>query len=425
MQNQEPVPFTGYQKFVVFILAITQFTVILDFMVMSPLGDMLMKSLNLKPSAFGFAVSAYAFSAGISGLLTAGFADKFDRKKLLLFFYLGFIAGTIFCGLAHTYAVLMAARIITGLFGGVIGSISMAIITDLFALQQRGRVMGFVQMGFGGSQVLGIPIGLYLANAWGWEAPFWMVASLSIIIATLIAVKLKPVVQHLTVQKDKSVYKHFLHTVAKADYRIGFASTALLSIGGFMMMPFGTAFAVNNLGLTNEQLPSLFMVSGISTLVIMPVVGKLSDKIDKFKIFIAASVWTMIMCVVYTNLGVTPLLLVMVFNILMMMGVMSRMIPSSALTSAIPDMSDRGAFMSINASLQQIAGGVAAAVGGMIVTQQSKGSPLLHYDTVGYVVVGISILSILLMSRVDKLIKRKADSSKVIIPEEVSVSEGF
>jgi predicted MFS family arabinose efflux permease len=419
MQNQEPVPFTGYQKFVIFILAITQFTVILDFMVMSPLGDMLMKSLNLKPSAFGFAVSAYAFSAGISGLLTAGFADKFDRKKLLLFFYLGFIAGTIFCGLAHTYAVLMAARIITGLFGGVIGSISMAIITDLFALQQRGRVMGFIQMGFGGSQVLGIPIGLYLANAWGWEAPFWMVASLSIIIAALIAVKLKPVVQHLTVQKDKSVYKHFLHTVAKADYRIGFASTALLSIGGFMMMPFGTAFAVNNLGLTNEQLPSLFMVSGISTLVIMPVVGKLSDKIDKFKIFIAASVWTMIMCVVYTNLGVTPLLLVMVFNILMMMGVMSRMIPSSALTSAIPDMSDRGAFMSINASLQQIAGGVAAAVGGMIVTQKSKGSPLLHYDTVGYVVVGISILSILLMSRVDKLIKRKADSSKAaVIPEE-------
>ncbi len=142
MENkQSVVPFTGYQKFVIFILAITQFTVILDFMVMSPLGDMLMKSLNLKPSAFGVAVSAYAFSAGISGLLTAGFADKFDRKKLLLFFYIGFIVGTIFCGMAHSYAALVAARIITGLFGGVIGSISMAIITDIFALQQRGRVM--------------------------------------------------------------------------------------------------------------------------------------------------------------------------------------------------------------------------------------------------------------------------------------------
>src|SRR3984893_6808916 len=145
-------PFSHYQKFAIFILAITQFTVILDFMVMSPLGDILMKSLNLKPSHFGFAVSAYAFSAGISGLLTAGFADRFDRKKLLLFFYIGFIAGTLFCSLATNYPML------TGLFGGVIGSISLAIVADLFPLNQRGRAMGFIQMGFGASQVLGIPI---------------------------------------------------------------------------------------------------------------------------------------------------------------------------------------------------------------------------------------------------------------------------
>lgn len=425
MNNQQPVPFTGYQKFVIFLLAITQFTVILDFMVMSPLGDMLMKSLNLKPSAFGIAVSAYAFSAGISGLLTAGFADKFDRKKLLLFFYLGFIAGTIFCGLAQSYAVLVAARIITGLFGGVIGSISMAIITDLFALQQRGRVMGFIQMGFGGSQVLGVPIGLYLANSWGWEAPFWLVAALSISIAILIAAKLQPVAQHLLVQTDKSAFKHLLHTFSKSNYRIGFAATALLSIGGFMMMPFGSAFAINNLGLTNQQLPLLFMVSGVCSLVIMPVVGKLSDKIDKFKIFAAASVWTMIMCVVYTNLGITPFILVIALNILMMMGIMSRMIPSSALTSAIPEMADRGAFMSINASLQQIAGGVAAAAAGMIVTQQSKGSPLQHYNTVGYVIVVISILSIFLMSRVSNLTKSKTESGKAIIPEEAAIHEAI
>ena len=425
MNNQQPVPFTGYQKLVIFLLAITQFTVILDFMVMSPLGDMLMKSLNLKPSAFGIAVSAYAFSAGISGLLTAGFADKFDRKKLLLFFYLGFIAGTIFCGLAQSYAVLVTARIITGLFGGVIGSISMAIITDLFALQQRGRVMGFIQMGFGGSQVLGVPIGLYLANSWGWEAPFWMVAALSISIAILIAAKLQPVAQHLLVQTDKSAFKHLLHTFSKSNYRIGFAATALLSIGGFMMMPFGSAFAINNLGLTNQQLPLLFMVSGVCSLVIMPVVGKLSDKIDKFKIFAAASVWTMIMCVVYTNLGITPFILVIALNILMMMGIMSRMIPSSALTSAIPEMADRGAFMSINASLQQIAGGVAAAAAGMIVTQQSKGSPLQHYNTVGYVIVVISILSIFLMSRVSNLTKSKTESGKAIIPEEAAIHEAI
>ena len=424
MDNQQPVAFTGYQKLIIFLLSITQFTVILDFMVMSPLGDILMKSLNLKPSAFGIAVSAYAFSAGISGLLTAGFADKFDRKKLLLFFYLGFIAGTVFCGLAQSYAVLVAARIITGLFGGVIGSISMAIITDLFALQQRGRVMGFVQMGFGASQVLGVPIGLYLANAWGWEAPFWMVALLSISIATLMAIKMKPVVAHLLIKTEKTAFKHLLHTVTKSNYRVGFAATALLSIGGFMMMPFGSAFAINNLGLTNGQLPVLFMISGLSALVIMPVVGKLSDKVSKFKIFTIATVWMMLMCVLYTNLGVTAFPLVIFYNILMMMGVMSRMIPSSALTSAIPDMADRGAFMSINSSLQQIAGGVAAAVAGMIVTQPGKGAPLQHYNIVGYVIVAISIIAILLMRRVDNLTKKKAEGGKSLVPDEVVILEG-
>ncbi|WP_418123441.1 MFS transporter [Chryseobacterium sp. PTM-20240506] len=420
--EQQPLPFTGYQKFVIFILAITQFTVILDFMVMSPLGDMLMKSLSLKPSAFGFAVSAYAFSAGVSGLLTAGFADRFDRKKLLLFFYIGFIIGTIFCGMAQSYAALVAARIITGLFGGVIGSISMAIITDLFVLQQRGRVMGFIQMGFGGSQVLGVPIGLYLANKWGWEAPFWMVAALSVVIAVLIFLKLQPVNKHLSVQRDKSAFQHLWHTIAKSNYRVGFAATALLSIGGFMMMPFGSAFAVNNLGLTNEQLPMLFMVSGVSSLVIMPLIGKLSDKVDKFKIFAIASVWMMGMCVLYTNLSVTPLWLVMIFNILMMIGIMSRMIPSSALTSAIPDLQDRGAFMSINSSLQQIAGGISAAVAGVIVTQESKGAPLEHYNIVGYVIVAISILGIFLMWRVDNLAKKKT-VDKAPIEEPVPLSE--
>jgi predicted MFS family arabinose efflux permease len=424
MQDQQPVPFTGYQKFVIFILAITQFTVILDFMVMSPLGDMLMKSLNLKPSAFGIAVSAYAFSAGISGLLTAGFADRFDRKKLLMFFYIGFIGGTIFCGLAHTYVVLVAARIITGLFGGVIGSISMAIITDLFALQQRGRVMGFIQMGFGGSQVLGVPIGLYLANAWGWEAPFWLVAGLSIAIAVLIAVKLQPVTAHLSIQNDRSAFKHLWHTLSKANYRVGFTATALLSIGGFMMMPFGSAFAINNLGLTNKQLPMLFMVSGISSLLIMPMIGRLSDKADKYKVFAVASVWMMIMCVVYTNLGVTPLILVMAFNILMMMGIMSRIIPSSALTSAIPVMEDRGAFMSINSSLQQIAGGVAAAVAGMIVMQKGKGMPLENYNIVGYVIVVISIISLFLMWRVNNLTKNKMESKDAAALPDEALSHG-
>jgi len=418
-EKQTSVPFTGYQKFAIFALAITMFTVVLDFMVMSPLGDILMKSLNIKPAHFGLAVSAYAFSAGISGLLTAGFADRYDRKKLLLFFYTGFIAGTLLCGVANTYPLLVGARIITGLFGGVIGSISMAIVADLFDLQHRGRVMGFMQMGFGASQVLGIPIGLYLANLWGWHAPFLWVGIMAIIVAILIAIKLKPLTKHLTVQQDRSAFKHLMHTLSKKDYRIGFSATALLSIGGFMMMPFGSAFAINNLHITQHQLPLLFMVAGLSTLIVMPMIGKLSDRVDKFKIFVAASVWMAAVVIIYTNLTVTPLWLVMVFNVLMMCGIMSRMVPSSALITAVPVLQDRGAFMSINSSLQQIAGGIAAAFAGLIVVQKDKFSPLEHYNTLGYIIVCISAVSAFLLYRVSKLVKTRAKQTRAQKEEQV------
>lgn len=418
--TNQTIPLTGYQKFAIFILAITQFTVILDFMVMSPLGDILMKSMQLKPAHFGLVVSAYAFSAGISGLLTAGFADKFDRKKLLLFFYIGFILGTVLCGLVTSYPLLVAARIITGLFGGVIGSISMAIVADLFTIQQRGRVMGFIQMGFGASQILGIPIGLYLANAWGWHAPFLWVAGMATIIAILIALKLHPITAHLAIQQEKSPFAHLLHTLAKKEYQIGFAATSILSIGGFMMMPFGSAFAINNLKITQAELPMIFMIAGLSTLIVMPMIGKLSDKIDKFKIFTFASLWTIVMIGIYTNLGATPFWIVAITNVLMMMGVMGRMVPSTALVTSVPAMQDRGAFMSINSSLQQIAGGIAAAFAGTIVVQKDSFSPLEHYDTLGYIIIMISVISIFLLNRVNKHLKKNPEKAPI---EPIHVTE--
>ena len=402
--------FSNYQVGVIVLLALTQFTVVLDFMVMSPLGDMLIKSMELTPSQFGLAVSVYAFSAGISGLLTAGFADKFDRKKLLLFFYVGFIAGTLFCGLATNYVMLIAARIITGLFGGVIGSISMAIVADLFSLQQRGRAMGYMQMGFGASQVLGIPISLYIANHWGWQSPFIMIVVLSALIWLGAMIKLQPVAQHLQMKTDKTAITHLWHTLIQKQYRTGFLMTALLSLGGFMMMPWGSAFAVNNLHVSYEQLPVMFMASGIAALIVMPIIGKLSDKIDKVKLFTIAAIAMMVIIVIYTNLKPVPFILVLALNIVMMAAIMSRIVPAMALVSALPKMQDRGAFMSINSSLQQIAGGFAAFVGGLIVVQQTKTSPLQHYNTLGYVIVVIIIANIIQMHRVGKLIKTKTQA---------------
>ena len=403
----ETKKFSPYQILVITILALTQFTVVLDFMVMSPLGDKLMKAMQLSPQQFGIAMFSYAFSAGISGFLTAGFADSFDRKKLLLFFYIGFIVGTLFCGLANTYPLLIAARVFTGVFGGVIGSISMAIVSDLFTLEQRGRVIGFMQMGFGASQVLGIPISLYIANRWGWQSPFFMIVVLAFIIWLVLTVKLKPITKHLEVKNKDNALKHLIHTISQKNYRIGFLATALMSLGGFMIMPWGSVYAINNLNVTEAQLPLLFMISGVATLIIMPIIGKLSDKIDKFKLFTIASAWMIMVVLIYANLVPVPFWIVVLLNVLMMMGVMARMIPSVALVSALPELRDRGAFMSINSSLQQLAGGIAAAIGGMIVVQKDNFSPIEHYDTLALVVAIFVGICVYVLSLVSKIVKEK------------------
>ena len=376
-------------------------------MVLSPLGNILMTSMKLSPQQFGSVVSAYAISACVSGFLAAGFADRYDRKKLLLFFYTGFTIGTLFCALANSYTSLLAARIFTGIFGGVIGSVSMAIVTDLFVLEQRGKVMGLIQMAFSGSQILGIPVGLWMATHWGWHSTFFAIVILAVFTGIAVALRLKPVTEHLKMQNSKSPLLHLWHTVRKKDYRTGFVAIMLLSMGGFMIAPFSSDFYVNNVKISIDDVPIIFMCSGIASVFIMPLIGKLSDKFDKLAIFIIGTGIACVMTVISTNLGPTPLWEVVAINILMFVGIMSRMVPSQALNSAIPDAADRGAYMSINSSLQQLAGGLGAISAGFIVVKADATSPLQHFDTLGYVMVAIMLLCIFLMWRVNNLIKAR------------------
>ena len=414
MQPQSTPAFTPYQKFLIAILALLQFTVILDFMVLSPLGDILMKALDMTPSGFGLVVSSYAFSAGASGILAAGFADKFDRKKLLLFFYAGFIVGTFFCAMANSFWMLLAARIVTGLFGGVIGSISMAIIADLFATNQRGRVMGFVQMAFAASQVLGIPIGLYIANLWGWHAAFLMIVLLATLIGVAISLKMQPVTRHLALQSTNNAFQHLWLTLSNKSYQTGFLAIAFLSVGGFMLMPFGSAYLINNIQLTQKELPLVFLFTGISSIIIMPIVGRLSDRINKFWLFTAGSVLAIVMVLIYTSIPPIPLWEVVVINVIMFMGIMSRMIPATTLNTSLPDMKDRGAYMSITSSLQQMAGGLAAVGAGLIVTQADRTSPLANYNVLGYVVSVAFIGCIFFVYRINVLVDKKNSDAALL-----------
>jgi len=417
--------FTGYQRFVIAVLAFLQFTIILDFMILAPLGAILMPALRISAPQFGLVVSAYAFSAGVAGLLAAGFADKFDRKKLLLFFYAGFIVGTFLCGLAPSYSLLTAARMTTGFFGGVLGSIVFAITTDLFPFEMRGRVMGIIQSAFAGSQVLGIPAGLYLASRWGWHVPFFMISAVGSVVGFIIWLYLKPIDAHLKVSSNRGMLSHIGETVTSRAHLLAFFATALMATGGFMLMPFSSAFSVNNLGVGLDVLPFVYLYAGLSTIIIGPLVGRLSDAIGLFRVFTIGSLLSIAMVLVYTHLGKTSFAMVVLVNIVLFAGIFSRMIPFQALTSAIPKPSQRGSFMSISSAIQQVSGGIAAVVAGLIVTTSPTGA-IEHYDRLGFVVVVAMVCALVLTYFVDRRVKdqqRRQSAGQRDVPAEVNVPQ--
>ncbi len=399
--------FSPYQKFVVGLLALLQFAVILDFMLMSPLGVFIMPALSISTEQFGKAVSAYAFSAGISGFVAAGFADRFDRKKILMFFYTGFLLGTLGCGLAPTYELLLAARIVTGIFGGVIGSVVLAIATDLFEISLRGRVMGLIQTAFAASQVLGLPMGLYFAKHWDWHMPFLVLAGIGVLGLGVIAMKLKPVDGHLGKPQEHSPFMHLWHTLTEPRHLLPYLTVTLLATGGFMLLPFSSAFLVHNIGIDASHLPTIYFCTGICTIVFGPMIGKSADRFGKFRVFLFGSALSILMVMVYTRLQQTPIVVVILINVAMFVGIFSRMIPFQALSSQIPEATRRGAYNAISSSIQQVSGGIASLVAGHIVSQGADGR-IEHFDVVGDVVVGTTLAAIWLVWKIQHQLQARS-----------------
>ena len=399
--------FSGYQKLVVAMLALLQFSIILDFMIMAPLGAIIMPALAISPKQFGLVVSAYAFSAGVAGLVTAGFADRFDRKKLLLFFYVGFLLGTLWCGLAQTFESLLAARIVTGLFGGVIGSVVMAIVTDLFPITMRGRVMGMIQTAFAASQVLGLPAALFLSNHWSWHMPFLGMAAFGLLVGLFVLAKMQAVDGHLGAPQEHSPFMHLLHTLTNPRHIAAFVAIGFLTTGGFMLMPFSSAYTVNNLEISLANLPTIYLVTGICTIFIGPMIGKASDAFGKFGVYLFGTTLSIIMVLIYTHLSPVSLAILIVVNTVMFIGIFSRMIPFQALSSSIPAPTHRGSFNAISSAVQQLSGGIASVVAGHIVTATDSGK-LEHMDMIGYVVVTMSLLASFLVWNINSRLNREA-----------------
>ncbi len=402
-----PPTFSTYQKLVVVLLAFLQFTIVLDFMILSPMGPILMPELAINARQFGLVVSAYAFSAGIAGILAAGFADKLDRKRLLLMFYAGFLAGTFLCGIAPNYPFLLGARVVTGLFGGVIGSISFAIVADLFPLQARGRAMGTIQSAFAASQVMGIPIGLFLASHFGWHGPFRMIVAVGVLVGIVLVWKLKPITAHLEAGRGRNPLRHLFNTATNRRYLVGFAATMLVATGGFMLQPFASNFVVHNLGVSLNHLPMIYMASGIVGMAAGPLLGRLADRIGKFRLLAIASFAGMLVVWWWTGLDGVPLWLAMVGNCTLFATIAGRQVSTMALISGVPALPDRGAYMSVSSSMQQFAGAVSSSISGLLVVQSASGR-IENYHVLGWVVIGAMLLTLVQMRNVDRMVRRSA-----------------
>jgi DHA1 family inner membrane transport protein len=376
------------------ILAAVQFTHIVDFMIVMPLGPQLMRIMQIDPDQFSLLVSAYTFCAGATGLLSAFFLDYFDRKRSLIFFYTGFGLGTLACAMAESYHALLAARAFTGAFGGILGSLVFAIVGDVIAAEKRGTAMGIVMGAFSLASIFGVPFSLYLAGLGNWHTPLYLLAILAIPVIAMIMLSVPPIRGHLAGGPVANPW-HFLKTVP-FQRRPGLAIILMASIvlGQFSIIPFLSPSLVANVGLREDQLPYVYLVGGIFSIISSPLIGRWSDKIGPIKVMMIAAPVSAVVFLTVTLLPPVPLFVALGICAILFMSMGGRMVPTLALVTGSVAPRNRGAFMSLTNSVQQFSAASAAFIAGHIIKKDEAGH-LLHYGWVGLfavVLTGIAMI---------------------------------
>jgi MFS transporter, DHA1 family, inner membrane transport protein len=393
------------EKILLLILASVNFTHIMDFMIMMPLGPQLIKLFGITPQEFALAVSAYSITAGISGFTAAFFVDQFDRKKILLFAYTGFLLGTFACAFAPTYLFLVAARILAGLFGGMIGAQVLSIVSDAVPYERRGAAMSIIMTAFSVASVLGVPSGLWLANYFSWHIPFVVIGILGIGVATCIFFVMPSFTSHLT---QKSIGKkqnpfHVITDILKSPNQIrALALTSIINLGHFSLIPFFSPSLIANAGFSQDNIFLIYLVGGALTIFSAPIVGKLADHYGKYPILLIFGILSLIPIWLITNLWEVPLKVILTISGLFFVFSNGRMIPTQALVSNVVPPQQRGGFMSINSSLQSLAGGLGSAFAGMIVYTSATGR-FENYQYVGYFSISMIIIAIFLARKIKPL----------------------
>lgn len=401
---------TRKELIILLLLAGLNFTHFLDFMVMMPLNNYLTPYFNITPKQFSFLVSAYSISAAVSGFLTAFIVDSYDRKKLLLFSYVGFITGTAACGVANSYALLLTARILAGLFGGIIGAQILAIIADIFSYQRRGKAMASVSVSFAIASILGVPFSLYLANLFheDWHVPFLFVAGIGMMLIPFVVRYIPAMTFHLSDRQFKTTPLSLLGKTIRTRQQISaLLFSCLLMIGHFLIIPFITPFMEFNKGYSKDVIPAIYLVGGMASLAAALLLGRLSDKKGKLPIFCWSVFLSLFMVLLITKMPVMPFYIVLTIFAVWFVFATGRALTAQAMVSEVVKPEQRGSFMSFNGCVQQIGTGLASLIAGFVVYDDVTGK-IYRYEWLGYISIGVLAVTIVMA----KGVFGKVDSTK-------------
>lgn len=390
--EQDDAPQRRKERMVLLILAAVQFTSVVDFMIVMPLGPQLMRTLKIGPTQFGLVVSSYTFAAGTAGLVASSIIDRFGRRAAFMSLYAGFLLGTLSCALAPNYELLVAARVATGCFGGILGGMAMAIIGDVFPEERRGRATGSLMTGFALASVAGVPLGLFIGTNYGWQMTFVALAIAGFPALILTRLALPPLTAHVG-RSHSHPLRSLVETFSEPNHLNAFALIVTLMIGSFAVFPYLSPYLVSNVGMTERQLPLVYIAGGALTLFASPAVGKLADSYGKLPIFRIFALGSAMMLLGLTHLPAVPVsLAVGLFGAMMVCNV-GRMIPAMAMVTSSVEPQRRGGFLSANSSVQHVAAGFGAYLGGLIVTQASDGR-IEHFGTVGWIAAITTLASL-------------------------------
>lgn len=383
-------------------LAAIQFIHIVDFMLMMPLGPQLTRIFAISDAQFGLLISAYTLAAGASGLAATTYIDRFERRQLLLVLFAGLAVATLACGLAPTFHTLMAARVAAGVFGGVLGSLVQTIVADAVPFERRGAAMGMVMAAFSMATVAGVPASLWLANAQGWHAPFLALPAVSVPI-WLAAGRLVPRMRGHLVERGarESTARELAQVLGVRNHWRAFALTALIVFSSFTMIPYITLFTTTNLGLSTAQVPLIYLVGGLATLVTSQLLGRLADRWGKVPTFRLVALLALVPILALPQLahwGLTALGQILVVTTLFFVLVSGRMVPGMALVTSAVEPRRRGAFMSLNNAMQSGAMGLASLVGGLLIWRDGQGL-VQGYARGGWIALGCTLAVVWLVGR--------------------------